>query len=224
MPRSSRVRSARRQTRNSPLSRTYKSPSSNGASVVIAQQTLPVSPVIDTFFKWMAERDRIRRKRLVGDPPPWTQDQILRDHEFWNVFRIYDDRTQYVLRNVINTGSQDHQEVCFRVILFKLFNRISTWELLNKELGPLSFASFDLKAYQDVLAEAHNKSLPLYGAAHQNPPPRFGETLSFKNSLLLLQLMMDEDLPGQLLHRKHLRDAFEIIHLYPSMGNFLGFQ
>ena len=191
--------------------------------MTIATRELTVSPVLDTFFKWMAERDRIRKKRLAGEPPPWTQDQVLNEHKFCNVFRIYDRGTQYILKKVINTGSQDHQEVCFRVMLFKLFNRISTWESLDEALGPLTFASFDLKAYEDVLEEAY-KSSPLYTSSYQIPPPQLGESICFKNHLRLLKLMMDEDLPGQLLLRDHMRDAFEIIHLYPSMGPFLSYQ
>jgi hypothetical protein len=193
-------------------------------TVTIAHRRLPVSvPVLDTLFKWMAERDQIRKRRLAGQPAPWSDDPVFIEHKFCHVFRIYDRGTQFLLRNVINKGSQGHQELCFRVILFKLFNRISTWNLLEKALAPLSWASFDLEAYEDVLAEA-SQSSSLYTGAYQIPAPNLGDNLGFKNHLLLLQLMMEEDLPGQLLRRKHMRDAHELIQLYPGMGPFLSYQ
>ncbi|KAF8587500.1 hypothetical protein K439DRAFT_1338046, partial [Ramaria rubella] len=179
--------------------------------------------VLDMFFKWMAERDRIRRKRLAGHPPPWSQDVVFNEHKFCNVYRAYDRGTQYILREVINKGSQDHQEICFRVILFKLFNRITTWEALDAHLGPLTWARFNIKAYVRVLATAR-ESCALYTSAYQIPPPKLGEKESFKNSLRLLELMMKDDVPGQLLQRQHMRDAHQLIETYPGMGPFLSFQ
>jgi hypothetical protein len=38
--------------------------------------------------------------------------------------------SQYLIRDVVYAGPQDPEEVVFRVLLFKFFNRIETWELL----------------------------------------------------------------------------------------------
>jgi hypothetical protein len=44
------------------------------------------------LFAYMIERDRIRLRRAAGEPPPWTDDPVLRDNSFTNVRRS-DDRT-----------------------------------------------------------------------------------------------------------------------------------
>ncbi|KIJ28888.1 hypothetical protein M422DRAFT_189161, partial [Sphaerobolus stellatus SS14] len=180
---------------------------------------------LDMFFKWMAERDRIRRKRAAGEPFPWTKDPIMQNTKFCNVFRIHDRGTQYLLNEVINKGDQDFREIAFRVILFKCFMRTETWEALCKGLGPLKWSTFNLKRYGAVLGKAY-ESGPLYTGAYQIPPPKLGypKARSYMNHLRLVQMMMKDDVPGQLLKLKHLQDAYNLIQEYPGMGPFLSYQ
>jgi hypothetical protein len=44
--------------------------------------------------------------------------------------------SQYLIRDVIYAGPQDLDEVVFRVLLFKVFNRIETWGLLTGSCHP----------------------------------------------------------------------------------------
>ncbi|KAI0059895.1 hypothetical protein BV25DRAFT_1039276 [Artomyces pyxidatus] len=193
-------------------------------SVVIEGRTYPISPVLDTLFRWMAERHSIHQKRLAGQPAPWTEDPIFQKHAFTNVFRIYDRVTQYVLHHVVNEGDPDLHETCFRVILFRFFCRISTWELLCSRLGPLTWRGFDRAAYEAVLRDAYEEGTALYGTAYIMPAPALGGGTNYANHLRLLQVMMEEDLPGQLAGLSELSDAYYRIALFPSMGSFLAFQ
>jgi alpha-glutamyl/putrescinyl thymine pyrophosphorylase clade 1 len=203
-----------------------------GSIVVIAGRKLKLSPVIDTLFLWMTERHAIHQRRLAGQPWPWTEDPIFRQHAFTNVFRIYDRVTQYVICNVIGKGDQDLHETCFRVILFRCFNRISTWELLLNHFGQLTWRDFDLAAYEALLYEEYRQNNKLYGASYILPAPGLGGTsldgtrlkANYANHLRLLKVMMESDLPGQLAQLSELSDAWERISLYPSMGVFLAFQ
>jgi 5-hmdU DNA kinase-like protein len=203
-----------------------------GSIVDIAGRKLKLSPVIDTLFQWMAERHAIHQRRLTGRPWPWTDDPILQQHNFTNVFRIYDRVTQYIICNVIGEGDQDFHETCFRVILFRCFNRISTWELLLAHFGELMWRNFDLAAYESVLYEEYRRNNKLYGSAYILPAPELGGTsldgskgkANYANHLRLLKVMMETDLPGQLAQLSELSDAWERISMYPSMGAFLSFQ
>jgi hypothetical protein len=172
----------------------------------------------------MTERHAIHQRRLAGQSWPWTDDPILRQHSFTNVFRIYDRVTQYVICNVIGTGDQDFHETCFRVILFRCFNRVSTWELLLAHLGELTWRDFNLPAYESVLYEEYRQNNKLYGSSYILPAPELGGTANYANHLRLLKVMMESDLPGQLAQLSELSDAWERISLYPSMGAFLSFQ
>jgi hypothetical protein len=196
-----------------------------GSIVDIAGRKLKLSPVIDTLFLWMTERH-------AGQPWPWTDDPILQQHAFTNVFRIYDRVTQYIICNVIGKGDQDLHETCFRVILFRCFNRTSTWELLLAHFGELTWRDFNLAAYEAVLYEEYRQNNSLYGPSYILPAPELGGTsldgskgkANYANHLRLLKVMMETDLPGQLVQLSELSDAWERISLYPSMGVFLAFQ
>ncbi|TFY74560.1 hypothetical protein EWM64_g9452 [Hericium alpestre] len=182
------------------------------------------SPVLDTMFRFMAERHAIHQRRVAGLPEPWSDDPIFQNNPFTNVYRIFDRVSQYILQHVVNEGDQDLHESCFRVILFRFFCRISTWEHLQKRLGPLTWKDFDIEAYEDVLGEQYHKGVSLYGSAYQMPAPALGGATAYSNHLRLLKMMMDADLPGQLAQLEQLSDAYGRINLFPSMGNFLAFQ
>ncbi|TFK53460.1 hypothetical protein OE88DRAFT_1676654 [Heliocybe sulcata] len=212
------------QSRRSNPRKTFTGGKGKQRVVTIEGRTLKVSPVFDTLFLWMAERDAIRRKRVAGEPAPWTDDPILARYRFTNVFRVFDRTTQYILKNVINRGSRALNECAFRVMLFRTFNRISTWELLQAGIGPLTWRSFDVDTYAEVLGEAAESGIALYASAYIMPAPQLGMKRNYENHLILLRQMMQEDLPKRLQKVKHLENAHEMITSYPSMGDFTAFQ
>jgi hypothetical protein len=196
--------------------------------VVIAGVRLPVSPMLDTMFYWIHERHELFLRRLQGQPPPWTDDVILRHHRFTNVSRTYDRATQFLIRNVINVGDQDHEELVFRTILFRLFNRISTYEYLQRHCGPLSVANFDIKKWSAALTRLQRTGARLYTGAYQVNWPNFGAETADKPShekhFILIKHMLRDGLPEKLRSYSRLKDAFNSIRLYPSCGQFISYQ
>ena len=85
--------------------------------------------VYDTYWRFAVERQNIFFSRVAGNSPPWTDDQILREYKFTNAYRASDRVSQYLIRHVIYKGDQSPEEVFFRILLFKFFNKIETWEL-----------------------------------------------------------------------------------------------
>ncbi|GJJ08985.1 hypothetical protein Clacol_003206 [Clathrus columnatus] len=190
----------------------------------ISNRTLTINvDALDTLFYVMAERHRIYRKRNAGLPPPWTDDPVLAENRFCNVYRILDRGTQYVIEQVINKGPQDHTETCFRVMLYKLFNRIATWEYLVEELGTPTWETFNMDRYGEVL-KTRLLTSPIYTSAYQIPAPNLGHAKGYMNHLYLLQVMMEDDVPELLLHKNSLKEAYKLISDYPGMGPFLSIQ
>src|SRR5258706_2193424 len=103
--------------------------------------------VYDTFWRFAAERQEIFFRRFRGTPPPWTSDPILAKHKFTNAYRASDRISQYLIKNVIYRGDQSPEEVFFRCILFKIFNRQSTWELLETALGEVRYSTYYFANY-----------------------------------------------------------------------------
>src|SRR5260370_3644717 len=126
-------------------------------SVVSRRQRPRGTVVFETYWRFAAERQEIFFRRL-SQPPPWTQDPILQSYKFTNAYRASDRVSQFLMRNVIYQGDQTPNEVFFRTILFKLFNRISTWQLLVNRLGWPIISDFKVDLYDRVLTDALNST------------------------------------------------------------------
>jgi len=201
----------------------------NGSSLrkikISSGRYLTASPVFDTYWRFASKRQQVFYNRLAGGEGPWTDDPIISAHRFTNVFRASDRVSQYLIKNVIYSGNQDPIEVFFRTLLFKLFNKIETWELLLKELkDELAWRSFDLKRYSAILDKAINAGDRIYSAAYIMPSPAFGHPRKHKNHLALLQKLMRERLCEKIASAKSLESVFNLLLQVPSFGGFLAFQ
>src|SRR2546428_13971119 len=112
---------------------------------------LTTTPVFDMYWRFAAARQEIFMRRLARMKPPLTDDPILSTYRFTNPYRASDRVSQYLIRHVLYDGSQTSEEVCFRALLFRLFNKIETWERFCLRIGPLTWRGFDFRAYAQVL-------------------------------------------------------------------------
>jgi hypothetical protein len=127
------------------------------------------SKVFDTYWRFAAERQEIFFRRIAGAPPPWTADPILREFKFTNAYRASDRVSQYLIKRVIYAGDQNPDELIFRILVFKMFNKIETWELLEESLGGISLAAYDFDRYDAVLTNAMAAGVRIYSAAYIMP-------------------------------------------------------
>ena len=63
------------------------------------------------------------------------------------------------------------EEVFFRILLFKVFNRIETWEMLEKTLGMITWEEYEFNRYDQVLSQALARDERIYSAAYICPRP-----------------------------------------------------
>jgi hypothetical protein len=186
--------------------------------------TVAPGPVFDSYWRFAAARHELYLRRLRAEPSPWTADPILASWRFTNTFRAADRVSQYLIRNVIYSGDQDRDEVIFRVLLFKWFNRISTWELLNDRLGPLRLSSFDPSAAERVLGQARASGQRVYSAAYIVPPVPGELGPKHAGHLNLTMRMLDAGLGEQLTTAGSLAETYRLLTAWPGIGPFLGFQ
>lgn len=112
----------------------------------------------------------------------------------------------------------------FRITLFNLFTKIETWELLIRELGPLTWSRYDRSNYQRVLNRAKKEGMALYTGAFQKPAPHFDFSDAYMNHLCLLEMLMENDLAGRLLNANYMAEVYEYLISFPSMGAFSTYQ
>jgi hypothetical protein len=182
-------------------------------SIMVAGRSLRPTPVLDTYWRFAAERQQVYLARVRGDAAPWTTDPIIVRHRFTNCYRATDRVSQYLIGQVIYRGSQDPDEVLFRILLFKLFNRISTWELLCSAFGEPTWAGFCLERYDRVLAEALGRGEAIYSAAYIVSPPRLGARRKHTNHLLLVRRMLRDGLVSRLQASESMEHAFRALLL-----------
>jgi hypothetical protein len=184
------------------------------------------SIVYDTYWRFAAERQNIFFKRVTNQGYPWTDDQILNKYKFTNIYRATDRVSQYLIKSVIYTGDQNPGEVFFRLILFKLFNRISTWEFLLDELGDVSLREYSFKRYDKLLSELLDKKVSIYSGAYIMASGRsaFGFKRKHQNHLKLIEKMIKDAIPYKLQECRDMESVYKLLLTYPSIGEFLAYQ
>jgi hypothetical protein len=184
-----------------------------------------LTKAFDTYWKFAAERQEVFFRRFEEKSPPWTDDPIISKHKFTNAYRASDRVSQYLIKNVIYKGPKEPEEVFFRIILFKIFNKIETWKLLENELNGIFFAEYSFEKYDKVLTAAMEQGNAIYSAAYIMPSvPSLKQAKKHRNHLCLIEIMMKDEIAFRLQEAKSLKTAFEIILKYPGMGKFLAYQ
>ena len=213
---------SKKQVEQLPLFLPHEKPRSVFTRLSPAEPTV----VYDSYWRFAAERQEVFFRKLSGLPDPWTADRILTRYKFTNAYRASDRVSQYLIRHVIYEGDDSPEEVFFRTILFKLFNKIETWKMLNAKLGMVSYADYSFSKYDQVLAEALSSGIRIYSAAYIMPSGKtsFGHSQKHRNNLLLLEQMMKDETPRRIADAPSMQQAFEILRSYSTVGSFLAYQ
>lgn len=177
------------------------------------------------YWKFATERQNIffnrqeNKKNLTIDP-------ILKEYKFTNAYRASDRVSQYLIKEVIykdNNYSLD--DILFRILLFKIFNKIETWEYLESRLGDVRFESFNYNYYNKLLNERMSNDKVIYSNAYMMPSAtKFMQQRKHSNHLLLLEYMMNNGFLNKVLNTTTLEDLYKLLLSYPSFGKFLAFQ
>lgn len=181
--------------------------------------------VFDAYWYFAAERQEVFFKKISGLQQPWTNDEILNTYKFTNAYRASDRVSQYLIKNVIYSGNFNEEDLLFRILLFKIFNKISTWEALQDEFGEISYKTYNFDKYNQVLSEIIKKQ-SIYSAAYIMPSGGncFGYSKKHQNNLKMLEEIMKPSSIKQIISAKTMQDVFLILRSFPMLGDFLAFQ
>jgi hypothetical protein len=185
--------------------------------------------IFDTYWRFAAMRQEVFFNKLKNVPPPWTSDPILNTYKFCNAYRVSDRVSQYLIKNVIydENRSKNEEEVLFRILLFKIFNKIETWEYLENKIGDyITVSKFDLEAYSTILQEAMDLGYVIYTSAYMSCASKeFGYDKKHQNHLALIDKMVVKDkVINPIVKAKSFEEIFHIIESYPLLGKFMAYQ
>lgn len=178
----------------------------------------------DVYWQFAAERQRVYRNRLDGHTgPALTTDPVISSYRFTNAYRASDRVSQYLISNVIYDMPREWTDTFVRVLVFKLFNRIDTWEHLSSVVDEVGVAALLDEQLDEALAQLPAKR-PIYNAAYIMPPPRSGTGAKFRRHLALLRHMVRDGAPQRLADSPSMATAFDVLVSYESIGPFLAYQ
>ena len=181
--------------------------------------------VYDAYWTFAAKRQDIFFNRIHGLNAPWSDDPILQEFKFCNTYRASDRASQYLIKNVIYKGIQDEEEVVFRILLFKIFNKIETWQHLESHLGTLSLTNFNCDRYSSLLQDAQRQGNAIYTSAYMSCANKaYGFDKKHQNHLSLIDHMIKDRLAAKLLKSSGLKDVFNLLSAYPLIGPFMAYQ
>ncbi len=193
---------------------------------IFIKKTLLPTDVYDTYWRFAYERQKIFMKRVNGETAPWTNDQILKKYKFTNAYRASDRVSQYLIKNVIYSSIEKEEDVLFRILLFKTFNKIETWKYLSEKLGEISYTSYQRKNYSKALSELYCSGNTIYSGAYIMASGKtvFGNDRKFENHLDLIELIMKSGIANKVSSCHSLKDLYELLLTYPTIGTFLAYQ
>jgi hypothetical protein len=106
-----------------------------------------------------------------------------------------------------------------------MFNRVSTWELLEREIGQLTADTFNVDHCASVLDAAMAAGVRVYSAAYIMPmAPGFTVDRKHSSHLRLLARMLTDRAADRIADARTMADGYALLRTYPMMGSFLAYQ
>lgn len=188
----------------------------------------PRPGVYELYWKFAYERQKAFEARAAGLPGPWTDDPIIQDYKFCNVFRAADRASQYLIRTICySEQSNDPTDRLFQIIAFRIFSNIETWESLREKLGhnPTLDNLID-GSFETALTEIKAEAGKLYtGSFILCATDSYGRQLKHLNHVELLKdMFIENDLDRKILDATSLKEIYDLIHTFPMMGDFMSYQ
>lgn len=130
---------------------------------------------VDACAKFVVERHKIYlKKEVLKQPKPWTDDPILQNFSFTNVYRELDRVSKWVRSNVMDRY-QDHPDLPFMLAITRVINWPDTLQELMDE-GAWPTKKWDAKKFFGVLrGRAQRKEKVVTGAYIVNSVTPKGE-------------------------------------------------
>ncbi|WP_263419222.1 nucleotide kinase domain-containing protein [Terriglobus albidus] len=212
------------------MNRSFEFPAPNSTEVSRPQLTLKfagrtwkTTAVFASYWYFAAERQQIFFRRLER-LPNLTGDPILQSFKFTNAYRASDRVSQFLIRHVIYGGDQSPVQLFFRIVLFKLFNKIETWEVLSARISDLSWRPGILDEIDLVLSEMLDAGSRIYSAAYIMPSGGKAYTRKHRAHLVLLEKMMTEGVWRKVTAARSMEQVYDMLLSQPMLGSFLAYQ
>ena len=191
-------------------------------------QIIPNDSVFRYYFYFMQERMNIFWRKCEGKSI-LTKDPILREYKFTNVYRALDRVSQYLIRNVIynNVEKYTPEDMLLRILVFKIFNKIETWEYLKQTYGEITISNFDVKHISNLLS-IRQQHFPIFNNAYMMTGccQKFDYLKSKHEKWLTMvkEEFLGDGIVYKILNAKSLEEVYNFLRGCSFLGGFLAYQ
>ena len=189
---------------------------------------IPRPGVYELYWKFTYERQKAFETRLSGKPAPWSDDPIIEEYKFCNVFRATDRVSQYMIREVCYNEEASHpDDRIFQIVAFRFFSNTKTWDGIRAYLGRAPIIN-DLAdgTFEASLEHVRQKNGKLYtGAFILCANDAYGRRLKHLNHVELFKdMFINKQLGSRIRRSANLEVVFLHLRSFPLIGNFMAYQ
>lgn len=189
---------------------------------------IPRPGVYELYWKFAYERQKAFEGRIAGKPGPWTDDPIIQQYKFCNVFRAADRVSQYMIRHVCyNEEPSSPEDRIFQIVAFRFFSAIETWEEVRSILGRSPIINDLLDgAFERALETVRVRTGKLYtGAFILCATNAYGRGKKHLNHIELFKdMFINHQFGRRVLQAESLEAVYDMLHTFPLIGNFMAYQ
>jgi len=175
------------------------------------------------YWSFAAERQQVYYRRLAGCSDPLTENPVIAANRFTNAYRASDRVSQYLITHVQYSDEWGWLDTFVRTMIFKVFNRVDTWQHIVQEIGEPDWAALRDGHVARAVGTIAGKR-PIYSAAYIMPPPRSVSGPKYVRHLELVRRMVLDGAPGDVYSARSMADAYLVLRRFESIGNFLAYQ
>lgn len=190
---------------------------------------IPDKRILYYYFYFMQERMDIFWKKCGKNISSLTEDPILKNYKFTNVYRACDRVSQYLISHVIykDINRFSPEDMLLRILVFKIFNKIETWDYLEKNYGDICIKHFNVGEICRLLS-LRQKSLPIFNNAYMMTGSHHRyDSLSSKHAKWLQMVkeeFIDEGVVDKVLKANSMETVFNLMKQCSFVGEFLAYQ
>jgi hypothetical protein len=172
------------------------------------------------LLAYLIERERIRQRKASGEPPPWTDDQILRDYRFTNIKREYDAVTIWIRDNWKKPNADDPY-LWFAMMVARLLNSPQSMAALGCPVP------WNAERWTAVLHDRETNGQTNFGAAYRigtgSKEAPDGQIVFFRDNLLTPIWSRRQQITGD-LRGANLAEAAQVFMSCPGFAGFMAGQ
>lgn len=191
------------------------------------------------LYNFITERYNIHLKKdVLKQDPPWTKDDVLSQYRFTNVRREHDKETKWLIEHIVHGKGLSYEDKLLNIILFRIYNKHETAELLNM---PIAFhlkpdwnpKSYRIRFIDAKLIDRHRVFFTgafITGGTKRALkwylPKEKQDDLMEMRVLWFIRHLLDINFIDRLLDAQRLNpyEVFKVLSSMLGIGEFLGYQ